>query len=201
MMKRRILALAAAACLMTAASASASVKVAAATYPLYDIAKNVIGDAGEVVYTQDTAEDYDLILTFGEVTADNGFNALECVENAIEGDTDITTTPINCALVAFDLADVLAAADADNAELYSDNMSAYCEELFALDLEFEDAVTEDTVIRCEDGSMAYFAAEYGVNIDDSAEITLSAYTSPSGEDQQVPYIELMRRNLAALKGE
>ena len=110
--------------------------------------------------------------------------------------------PVNCMLAATYLADALNELDSENNSVYQENLIAYISELSAVDFSIRDALTGDIVVDCADGSMAYFAREYGVKYEPGAEgaIVLSTYNFPAEDDLEVPYAELLGRNIAALKG-
>ena len=121
----------------------------------------------------------------------------------LEGDGDFLTIPVNNMICASYLADILGEMDAEHNDLYQQNVAAYVEAMSALDLRMREvaAQLEDAKIFCEDGSMAYFAREYGLELSDGEEeaVVLHTYIRPAEEDEEVPYLQLMERNLAALE--
>ena len=173
-------------CLLVAAlcpaMAETTYTVAATTYPLYDVAKNVCGDLAEVLYVPEEADvDADVVLYIG-TDADAWVENLEDVRlvkatdgvELIEGDTDVMTIPVNCMLCALNFAEALNDVDADNSATYQENASAYVDLMSELDMHIRDAVQEGMTISCNDGSMAYFAKEYGVTVADDGAV-LSTY--------------------------
>ena len=125
------------------------------------------------------------------------------VVDLLEGDGDFLTIPVNNMICASYLADILGEMDAEHNDLYQQNVAAYVEAMSALDLRMREvaAQLEDAKIFCEDGSMAYFAREYGLELSDGEEeaVVLHTYIRPAEEDEEVPYLQLMERNLAALE--
>jgi len=199
--------------------------IVATTYPLYDMAKNIAGDMAEVIYApedaQQAAAKADLVLCVGS-EADAWVEELEGVSvvkavngiEVIENDCDVLTIPLNNMICASYLAEELAVLDSANNEAYQMNLVIYVGAMSELDLRIQevvhaamhvsaDANTHDHVevkVYCNDGSMAYFAKEYGVTIVTEPEdaIELSTYNFPVEEDQTVAYIDLMARNTDAL---
>lgn len=205
-MKRLMVLLLVMALLAVPALAQAEIAITATSYPLYDLAKIVGGDEVVVTYTPDATipEDAQIVLCMSdEAKAPEGAKLIRAVDgiDLIEGDTDVLTIPINNVLCGLTLAEALAELDPDNLETYNVRMNAYMEDMFALDAEIRQAVTEQTRVTCDDGSMMYFMMEYNVGYtpDDDTAILLHTYTHPAEEDLNTPYIDLMRRNLEALK--
>ncbi len=79
----------------------------------------------------------------------------------------------------------------------------YIAEMGELDLRLIAATANHPRITCDDGSMANFAREYGVEYVREGEnlLVLSAYTTPSEEDMQLSYCQLMLRNLEKLEAQ
>lgn len=196
------------------AVAEEKLTVVATTYPLYDLAASVGGELVDVVYASENAAEAaaeaDIVLCVGG-EADawtaglEGKTVVKAAEGLlmIEGDLDVTTIPVNCMIVASYLADALAVVDGDNNAVYQENLGNYIMAMSELDLAIRAVVTADTVVSCADGSMAYFAQEYGVTYSQDAEgaIVLSTYNVPAEEDMELSYAELMQKNIAALSGE
>lgn len=189
----------------------AHLTVVATNYPLYDMAVQLGGDHLNVLYQPDASaesvEGADIVLCVGAekdawtddldgVAVVRAMNGIEL----IEGEEDVLTIPVNNMIVASYLNDALNAIDEAHSEVYLENLIAYVEALSALDKSFRDAVNEETAVYCEDGSMGYFAREYGVKLAEAADgaVLLNTYAYPAEEDLTVPYIELMQRNLEAL---
>lgn len=189
----------------------AHLTVAATTYPLYDIAYQLGGGHLNVVYMPDadaeTIGDADILLCMGgekdawtteleNVTVVRAMDGIELIEN----DEDILTIPVNVMIVAAYFSDALVIADNAHVGLYGEKLGNYIDALGALDMSFREVVKEGTKVFCEDGSMAYFAKEYGVEIVDEAEdaVVLSTYNYPAETDLTTSYVELMQRNLEML---
>ena len=181
--------------------------VIATTYPLYDVAKNVCGDLADVQYVPEKTDvDADIVLYVG-TEADAWVEDLEGAElvsatygvELIDDDTDVMTIPVNCMLCALNFAEALDEIDPDNSATYQDNASAYVDLMSELDMHIREAVQEGMTISCADGSMAYFAKEYGVTVADDGAV-LSTYNYPTEEQQEISYAELMHANLHALAG-
>ncbi len=189
----------------------AHLTIVATNYPLYDMVCQIGGGHLNAFYqpeaNADSIEGADILLCMGgekEAWANEleGVTVIRAMEGAkiIEGEENILTIPVNNMLAACALIDTLTVLDEAHSQMYNDNFDAYMDALIELDQEFCQAVSEETKVSCEDGSMAYFADEYGVEIADSADsIALKTYENPADEDLTVPYIELMHRNLEALK--
>ena len=190
---------------VTPALAEGGLAVTATTYPLYDLARNVGGEYVEAVYAPDAedAEGSRVVLCMSDelevpegawmIRATNGLEL-------IDGDTDVLTVPVYNILCASALMEALQEIDPAHADTYEANYEAYTTALIAVDSEFLTAVKSDMKISCEDGSMAYFAKEYGVEYapDAADAIVLRTYNHPAEEDMDTPYIDLMRRNVEAL---
>ena len=178
--------------LMLCASAGAEgLTIVATSYPMYSTALQITEGLQEVRYEPAEGE---ASLTVGDVT----ILASACALAPIEGDTDTLTVPVNVMIFASLLGDVLNAQDPENNATYQERISALVTEYSDLDLALREVVTADTAIACDDGSMAYFAAEYGVKLAEDGTV-LHTYDTPSEEDAAVSYLELMQRNLAALQ--
>lgn len=139
--------------------------------------------------------------TDGLMLMDTDGNPATDETSAKKLDTDVLTVPVNNMLCASSLADALSAMDAEHAQQYQDNASAYVEALIDLDLRFREAVQGIEAITCKDGSMRYFAQEYGVVYEAKAGagvVVLSTYNDPGKADMEMTYIQLMERNLEAL---
>lgn len=193
--------------------AEAEISIAATSYPLYDMAKIVGGDAVEVTYVPDAQipEGTQIVLCMANEVTDAGdatvISAVNKAYVSVEGDTSCLTAPINNAMVARALTEVLQSMDADNMDNFANSLSAYTNDIIALDAEIRTLVDEKKnngealKVTCADsGSLACFAKEYGVEYAQDAPdaIELSSYEHPADEDLEVPYIDLMRRNLEAL---
>lgn len=187
--------------------------IVATTYPLYDMARSICGDLALVQYAPDGAEDIasdaDVLLCVGGED-DAWADALDkvVVVKAINGidligsDTDVLTIPVNCMICASYFADAISALDAANLQSYQTNVSAYIERMSALDIHIRDAVSEGMKVSCSDGSMAYFAREYGLENaqGDASAAVLSTYNAPAEENLDTSYIDLLHENLHALVG-
>ena len=191
------------------AMAEEKLTVVATTYPLYDMARNICGELVDVVYAPENAKEAaaeaDIVLCISDGMNDLQdtvvVNVLDGLD-VIDGDSDALTIPVNCMLAATYLADALNELDNENNSVYQDNLIDYISVLSAVDFSMQDVAAGDIVVDCADGSMAYFAREYGVKYEPGAEdaIVLSTYNFPAEDDMEVPYAELMGRNLAALQG-
>ena len=196
-------------CMSMVCVAEEKATIVATTFPLYDIAKNVGGDLVNVVYVPDYQEnsiECDVIYVLSEESAPWAKElkdvrvevALKGIE-LIEGDNDAFTAPINVMIAASYLMDALCEIDPAHTDVYLLNYIAYFEQINAIDAKFREADIEDKFITCNDGSMAYFAKEYGIQIQDGEEAcVLSTYNFPSEEDVLLSYAELMLKNLEAL---
>lgn len=197
---KKITALVTALLLLCCASVSLAdqVTVSAETYPLYSLAKLVAGDAAEV--TLGAAEDAAIVFCVGSREAAENQAIVSVTELLdVQGeDTDALTIPVNCMIMASYLADALSAVNPDSTVAYQANLGALVTELSELDLALRAAVTADTAISCADGSMAFFAAEYGCALADDG-VVLSTYNNPSEELMEFSYVELMAKNLEALQ--
>ena len=185
--------------------------VVATTYPLYDMAFQIGGEHLNVAYqpeaTIESIDGTDILLCMGG-EKDSWATDLEDVMvvramdgiELIEGEENVLTIPVNNMIVASYFTDALCAADDSHSDMYVNNLGMYTEAFISLDLSFRDAIEEGTKVFCENGSMAYFAKEYGVEAVDTVEgaVVMNTYEHPVDEELTVPYIELMQRNLEAL---
>lgn len=202
---------------VTPALAEEKPVVVATTYQLYDVARIVGGEFVEVKYAPENAQEVvkegEILFCLGGeddawteslegVTVVRVLDKMHNLFEPIEGDNEIMAVPINCLWAAMELQDVLSEVDAANKDAYTANTDAFTIEVFAFDKEIRESISNaaEVKIKGSDGSMAYFAAEYGLQYAPDAEdaIALNTYSNPSEEDLEVPYLELMRRNLDAL---
>lgn len=199
-------------CLSIVGVAESKATIVTTTFPLYDIAKNVVGDMMNVVYNpnffEEENKECDILYALSE-EADPWTKELKDVKviyaldgiELIEGENDIFTAPINVMVAAGNLAMKLGTDDPANMEAFQMNFVLYFTLINDVDTQFREIDFEGKTITCSDGSMAYFAKEYGVQIQDGEEAcVLSTYNFPSEEDQLLSYAELMLKNLAALTG-
>lgn len=201
---------------------TSALKILATTYPLYDMAKNVMGDMAEVVYSAEYVEDCNVVLCTGGVNdawADEleGVTVVKAIDSAelmdLSGnpvtedtapeniDTDVIVVPINLVMCSFAFIDALSVLDGTNATTYYLNQTLYIEQLILLDNRIRE-VANAQLITGGDGSMAYFALEFGLTCAQEGEeaIVLYTFNQPEGEDAELTYIELFERNIAALSG-
>ena len=194
------------------AFAEAQRTIVATTYPLYDIAQSVCGDLAQVVYAPQAAEkeaaDADVLLCMG-TDADAWADSLKDVRvvkaldgiDSIEGNADALTIPVNCMICASYFADAMNEIDPEHNDVYQDRLTAYVESMISLDDHIRSAVQPNAKISCPDGSMAYFAREYGLTETDAAEaIALYTYNYPEDDLIGTPYAELLHANLHRLTG-
>ena len=185
--------------------------VVATTYPLYDMAKIVCGDLADVQYVPEDAEkaaaEADVVFCVGGesdawVDALADAKAVKAVYGLelIEGNADVLTIPVNCMISVSYFADAMSELDPDNIQVYQSNASSYIEAMIALDSHIREAVNADMKVKGADGSMAYFAREYGVTEAQDSEdaIELYTYSFPAKELLETPYLELMHSNLHLL---
>ncbi|HIV28096.1 MAG TPA: zinc ABC transporter substrate-binding protein [Candidatus Ornithocaccomicrobium faecavium] len=198
----------------TAEESEAQLCLVATAYPLYDMAKSISGEYVEVLYmpeaTAEDAQSADILFCMSQeqdswAAEVEGARLLFAADglDLLEGDGDFLTIPVNNMICASYLADILGEMDAEHNDLYQQNVAAYVEAMSDMDLRIREATAqlEGTKISCEDGSMTYFAREYGLELSDGEEeaIVLHTYIHPAEEDEEVPYLQLMERNLAALE--
>lgn len=202
-------------CLLTAAAAAeGTLTIVATTYPLYDMARSLCGDLADIRYAsedaQAQAEGADIVLCVGgeeDAWADAlpGVTVVKAMDNIelIDGDRDVLTIPINCMLCASYLADALGSLDAANNAAYQANLAAYMDAMISMDNHIRETVTAAMKVSCPDGSMAYFAKEYGVTFDQDAQdaVALSTFNAPAADAIEIPYVELLHSNLHALAGQ
>lgn len=215
-------ALLAAACALPAiADDTPKPSVIATNYPLYDMARNIAGSRLNVALANEYAEGCHIILCEGGVAdawvnEQEGAAVIRAIDYAtlkldLEGnpapedapieltDTRVLTVPIHMVLCAYALAEELARLDAEHTQAYYANLDEYANAMFALDAMFREAANQQ-VIRGGDGSMAYFAQEYGlINLpQEERALVLNTFAQPNAQDAGIAYIELMERNLIAL---
>lgn len=194
------------------AAAEEQYVVVATTYPLYDMARTVCGDLVDVQYVPEGAEaataTADVVLCMGaendawtdaltDARVVKAINGLDL----IEGNMDVLTIPVNCMICASYFADAMGELDSENNQVYQSNLSGYVEAMGAMDTHIREIVSEGMKIRCADGSMAYFAREYGLSeAQDEETAELSTYNYPEEELLETSYAELMHANLHILAG-
>ncbi len=211
MMRRLIIAVLLTMLCAFGAAAEEGLTVVATTYPLYDMAKTVCAELADVRYapedTQSQAAEADVVLCVGtEAWADEleGAKVVKAIDGIelIEGDNDVLTIPVNCMICASYFADAMVAVDAQNNPTYQENLAGYVESMGDMDRHIRAEAKEGMKVSCADGSMAYFAREYGVTYEqgaaDAAE--LQTFNYPDAEHAETPYVELMHANLHALTG-
>ncbi len=176
-------------------------RIAAETFPLYSLAKAIVGEDEHFEVVMDDA-DAQILFCVHQKEAPEGTKVVSIEESIglAEADTDALTIPVNCMLMASYLADALAEVEPEHSEMFQENLVALVETFSDLDIAIRDAINEDTVVTCDDGSMECFAAEYGVSIADDG-IVLSTYNNPAEDLNEFTYLDLMRLNLEKLKGE
>lgn len=179
------------------------ITIYATTYPLYDLARQIGGKRVEVKYATDgeIEEAEILLLVNDEIIVPDGVVVVRAIEGLelIEGDYDVLTIPVNNMLCAISLADALYKLDREHNDEYQQNTSTFIDEMSEMDLAFRNSLSGDEEIACNDGSMAYFALEYGVKYTNAENaIVLSTYNKPDEERIGTSYLELMKMNLDAL---
>ena len=83
-----------------------------------------------------------------------------------EIDEHVWTSPLNASAIAGQIAEVIAAADPENAEIYEENCGRYQKELLDLDAEFRNVVNDSErklMIFGDRFPFRYFVDEYGLN--------------------------------------
>lgn len=184
--------------------------IAATTFPLYDIAKNVAGDKMNVVYVpenaQENVQEYDILFVLNESTdpwtteieGKTVVYALEGIET-IDGENDVFTAPINVMLCASYFSDALCALDPANSVVYQENFVQYFTLMSEIDSQYRSALQPGMNVFSRDGSLVYLAIEYGVNVWDTKDAyILATYNFPTEEDAILSYAELMMRNIEVL---
>lgn len=183
----------------------------ATTFPLYDIARSIAGEELSVVYMPENAvekaADADILF----IPGGSGDEWALAMENklviqalngviSIDGDEYAFTIPVNLMIAASYFTDALSEMDRENAEIYQTHFLEYAETMSGIDLIYRNAVSQDTVIRCEDGSMAYFVMEYGVKLSDGAEnaVELSTFQMVEADRLALTLGDMMLENAAKL---
>lgn len=200
------------------AEEDAALVISATTYPLYEMAQAIGGSHVQVIYApenpEEAASQSQLLLCMGgaeDAWADalEGITVLRVTDGMelaqAEGvaDVDVLTAPVNHMIFATTLVETLLTLDADNAADYQANGLAYTEQMIQLDNQYRAAVSNVKKVACADGSMHYFAQEYGleyVSTEDAEAVVLYTFNQPTEEEQAEGYMALMQRNLAALSG-
>mgnify|MGYP000862602185 FL=1 len=212
-------------CLCSGLAEDDTIVIKATTYPLYDMARSLYGDPATVTFMPDASTDTlgqcDILLCVGDendqwtafldgvtvVRALDSIGGLLTIDGNVasldtpieEIDADVLTIPINDVLVAYDLVDAVTMLNADIGTAATDELEDYANQYFEMDRLFVEAVENGAAVTCHDGSMNYFAQEYGVDVDQEGAVELHTYNMPGNENLEVPYIELMQRNLQAIK--
>lgn len=193
---------------ISAGPAAAEVKTAticATTYPLYDMAQKIGGEYVTAMYVPDgTIPETDILLCVkDEAEAPADAIVVRAVGGValIEGDNDVLTIPVNNMLCASYLVDALCALDKEHSDTYQQNLTAFVDEMNEMDQAFRSAASGVAAITCKDGSMAYFAQEYGLKyLKDGDAVVLFTYDHPEKELLGQSYLDLMKMNLKALTG-
>lgn len=214
MRKRIFLLLLALMCVLSCtAMAENSRTVVATTYPLYDIAISICGNLAQVQYEPEASEEQaskgEVLLCVGS-EADSWVDQLEDVKivkavdglDLIDGDMDVLTIPVNCMISASYFADAMGAMDPENNGVYQHNLAHYIATMSAIDSHIRENVYDGLKISCADGSMAYFAREYGlINAQgEKGAAELRTYNYPAEDQLGISYAELIHANLHALTG-
>lgn len=193
----------------TGALAHEAISVGATSYPLYDLARVIGGALVEPValYAQaDAQADCTLILCIGGEDEPQGEASARVVRVAdwvADADAGVMAVPVTVMIAAGEIADALGALMPAHAQDFRAQAQVYVEEMIALDQAFRQAVKQGMSIACADeGSLEAFAAEYGVPYAPGDENALALYTynAPEEEDADVPYAQLMQRNIEVLQG-
>lgn len=96
-----------------------------------------------------------------------------------EYDEHVWTSPENAKKICARIAEKLTAADAENAQAYTDNLSRYLGELSTLDGQFSEVVSagvRDTIVFADRFPFRYFADRYGLTY-------FAAFPGCSGETE------------------
>lgn len=98
-----------------------------------------------------------------EESADGIYNA---EDGEPELDEHVWTSPLNAIKISEEIYNALCKLDADNAEAYKTNFTAYKAQLMALDRKFRQVIKNSgkhTLVFADRFPMRYFALEYGLN--------------------------------------
>ena len=98
-----------------------------------------------------------------EESADGIYNA---EDGEPELDEHVWTSPLNAIKISEEIYNALCKLDADNAEAYKTNFTAYKAQLMALDREFRQVIKNSgkhTLVFADRFPMRYFALEYGLD--------------------------------------
>ena len=98
-----------------------------------------------------------------EESADGIYNA---EDGEPELDEHVWTSPLNAIKISKEICNALCKLDADNAEAYKTNFTAYKAQLMALDREFRQVIKNSgkhTLVFADRFPMRYFALEYGLD--------------------------------------
>ena len=98
-----------------------------------------------------------------EESADGIYNA---EDGEPELDEHVWTSPLNAIKISEEICNALCKLDADNAEAYKTNFTAYKAQLMALDREFRQVIKNSgkhTLVFADRFPMRYFALEYGLD--------------------------------------
>ena len=98
-----------------------------------------------------------------EESADGIYNA---EDGEPELDEHVWTSPLNAIKISKEICNALCKLDADNAEAYKTNFTAYKAQLMALDREFRQVIKntgKHTLVFADRFPMRYFALEYGLD--------------------------------------
>jgi zinc transport system substrate-binding protein len=99
----------------------------------------------------------------------------------IEYDEHVWTSPVNAKAITEALSEAICEKDADNAEFYKENTSAYVEKLEKLDSDYRDMISNakrDRIVVADRFPFRYLCDEYGIKYS-AAFAGCSASTDPS----------------------
>lgn len=119
-------------------------------------AKTIITPELNTIYMMDCVDTV-------EESADGIYNA---EDGEPELDEHVWTSPLNAIKISEEICNALCKLDADNAEAYKTNFTAYKAQLMALDREFRQVIKNSgkhTLVFADRFPMRYFALEYGLD--------------------------------------
>lgn len=131
-----------------------------------DTLLSAVDDGPQTVRLMACVETIEAGYVHDHVHAEDSHHAENHAHGAIEFDEHIWTSPVNAMAMVRMIADGMAQADPDNAEMYHANAEAYAAQIAALDAEFRTLAEQNDLLMvfADRFPLAYFAQEYGVEV-------------------------------------
>ena len=187
--------------LIGSVSYAESLTIVTTSYPFYCLAKSFTEDYAEVILDEEGSRtDGDILFCVEKPESWKGDHVVSAADllKMIDGETDVLTTPQNASVLSSNLLNMMVEMDAEKGNACWDKWFELFNALNQIQVEIGECVNAETKITCNDGSMAYFAEAFGVTVSEDG-IVLSAFNKPTEEEMKLSFVELMQKNVEALK--